>query len=208
MPNMYIDIITSDLQIQDMMNIAIKEEIDKRLNQQLFDTIITKIKKQIYDFLLSSDESRSLVSGLLAVHFGLPKGYGDAAVNEIATKIGESINWKVSGNDITFSIGNSDFLDLLSLPSATITTEKGTALPWLDWLLIQGDKVIISKFSIKVASGYGRSGGAIMIENSGGFWKVPTEYAGVVNDNWITKTINNQAKAISDIIEQEIARKF
>jgi hypothetical protein len=88
---------------------------------------------------------------------------------------------------ITIEAIRADYADVLALPDSTlITPEHGYVLPWLQWLLLEGNKTIIEHFKVQFGS-WGRTGGAIM--RKGGSWHVPPEHAGTINDNFITRAI-------------------
>lgn len=93
----------------------------------------------------------------------------------------------------------SDYSDIIHLPDSIVVTEKGVELEWLRWLLMEGRKVIISGWDVEFGP-FGRTGGAHMI--MGGNWKVPSEYAGRPNDNFIINAIRDLQEPLKEQIEQ------
>jgi hypothetical protein len=95
----------------------------------------------------------------------------------------------------------SDFNDLISMGESVVVTEKGTDLNWLSWLLIDGDAIIISDYMF-VAGPFdtSRTGMGIM-RQSGGAWRVPPEFAGQINNNWITRAIDAAASEIDNTLQ-------
>lgn len=146
-----------------------------------------------------------LVNGPLNLDFGFVKGTEKSRIEEILTQIGKSVrvdykDIRMSGSGFTISNGftvkilKDDFLDILGLPAATVLNLSSNPrspleLPWLDWLLLRGDSIIISDHIIQFKEGVGRSGGAVMISNKGGAWTVPAGSSGTRDDNWLTKEV-------------------
>jgi len=91
-----------------------------------------------------------------------------------------------------------DFINLLSLQSGHVLTEKGTDLHWLDWLLIKGDTTIITGYTY-IPGPLGRSGGGEM--NIGGLWRVPPEFSGTITNNFITRSFKGTEKETAEILK-------
>ena len=120
-----------------------------------------------------------------------------AAIRDALTK---GLNISVSADKgllrIRLEVGQKDFSDILGLPAAyqewtdaTGTTEKGPPLPWLEWLLLEGDQPIITNSYFSKSQGTGRTGlPGTMAENRGGKkgWRVPPAYSGIASANFIT----------------------
>jgi hypothetical protein len=179
--------------------------------------IRNKIDVATVTFLKNSQTYTSLISGELAAHFGLPSFNRQTMVDNILRKIGQNIEIefipvKVRAGNFTgganIQVLVKDFSDILSMIEATIITEKGQILPWLEWVLTKGDKIIISEHDIRLVSGKGRSGQAIMVKNSASAWRVPTAYSGVVGDNWLTRFFDLYQDAyltiITNILQTEL----
>ena len=162
----------------------------------------------------------SLMGGELLGELGVPGVASrlDAILNTIKESCEvESTPLMQAGNIITgglvVKMVRSEFLDILALPEATYTTAQGTDIPWLNWLLLQGDKIIVMGFDIK--SGLrgqerhkSRTKLAIMIPGRG--WKVPSEFSGVIEDNFITRAFNaSEVEALLfEIIKEEITSRL
>jgi len=147
-----------------------------------------------------------LVNGPLNLDFGFNKGEEASRINAILTQIGKSILVEYKdmrrsgvgiskGSGFTVKILRTDFLDILNLSEATVINISSNprapkVLPWLDWLLLKGDAIIISDHIIKFEeSPDSRSGGSVMISNKGGVWAVPTGSIGTRGNNWLTKEV-------------------
>lgn len=174
--------------------------ISQNMKQNISNIVVNYIKAQ--------PEYESLISGKLKAEFGLPDA--SSRLSSILSQIesGAMVQTKpisISGGKLRGSIKlqmiQKDFGDLLSIGDATFTTEKGSSLEWLRWLLIEGDNIIISEYYF-IAGPYSnsRTGMGIMHGFEGGSWRVPPEYAGNINNNWITRAID----AASSDIQREL----
>jgi hypothetical protein len=202
-----IDILESDEQISKEINKAILQELKSRLpvvfkksQNYILNTVIEAIKNQ--------PEYISLLSGSLKYEFGLPDA--SSRINAILETIERSLyveyeQPKITGSNIVggFLIGiiNAGFSDILSLKEATLITEKGTPLEWLKWLLLEGDKTIIIGYDFNIGNyKNSRTGGGIMSPSFQGAWRVPPEFAGTIENNWIIRAV----ESIQDQIESQL----
>ena len=184
------------------------EEIYKKINdiiaQRLkttlplaFENSTTFLQKIIIENLKKQPEYESLLNGSLKHQFGIPDP--DNRLEEILSQIINSLTTTykkptVQGSRIqggfTINMVKGDFSDLLDLSSAKISTEKGTELEWLRWLLLEGDSSIVIGYDF--ISGFGshsRTGDGIMRGNHSGIWRVPPEFSGSLTNNWIIRGI-------------------
>ena len=186
-----------------------------QINQYL-DGIYDKLKTMIPPILISNiqaqSEYTSIMSGSLKGEFGIPDP--QQRLSEILSTISNGsivtkkptsvINGKISGG-IKLQMIKSDFSDLISLGAASVTTEKGTKLNWLQWLLLEGDTVIISDYAfVPGPSPASRTGLGVMKQFNGAFWRVPPEFAGSIKNNWITRAIDSASSDINSTIQQII----
>lgn len=209
------------LENNDIISKKILQAIADEFND-LISTNIHKIRNKIgiatVNFLKKTDTYESLINGKLAAHFGLPIHSRQNMVDSILQKIGDNIQVehktvKVFGkrfvNGLEIRVLVADFSDILSMIEANVTTEKGQVLPWLSWLILEGDKIIVSEHEIRLTGGVGRSGMAVMFKNNAAIWRVPPEYAGTYSDNWLTRAILVDAydfylKEIENILREEL----
>jgi len=175
--------------------------------------VFRNIKLAVGDILSTSPELRSLSGGDLAVDFGIPVGAD--VVSPIISAVVESIEvtflpirTSSAGafrGGITISIQPVDFRNILSLiPIAAIITEKGDSLPWLAWLLLGGDAIIVADFGVEYGAGVGRSGGGHMVSEERPF-KVDSRYSGTINDNFITRALNRHAQRLEKVIQYSLS---
>lgn len=181
--------------------------------QKYFDKVYREMRNNIPQILISHIKSQpeysSLIGGKLMGEFGLP----DAAsrLSNILSTIesGAIIQTKpisISGSQIKGSIKlqmvQKDFSDLLSLGDASFTTEKGSNLQWLSWLLKEGDSIIIADYTFALGSfASSRTGMGIMRQFGGSSWRVPPEFAGTITNNWITRAIDSASSDIEKELE-------
>lgn len=129
------------------------------------------------------------------------------SIHIIPRKISISNN-QVQGGFIVCGIAD-DFGGVLNMEEARQVTEKGTDLLWLQWLLIYGDATIIADYDVAMGDKYvahSRTGGMVMVKNSGRKrWGIPSQYAGTINNNFLTRTINLIDNDIVDIIQKELS---
>lgn len=207
------------------MNISLKiletqEQITKEILRNLLpqvtdymDNSINIIKKELPEIIklsiLKSPEYDSILSGSLKYEFGIIDSSSKLnGLIEIWTKnIVTTYNKpSISGSQIKskFSIQmiKADYSDVLGTDYATmVDTERGYSLPWLKWLLLDGNQIIIDNSSIVFGSNnFSRTGYAIMAP--GGSWRVPSFFSGTVDDNWITRSIVGASSEINDLLNK------
>lgn len=206
---------SSDKEIQNAILSSIREVV-----QTIFDASIPPIRKSIstkvYNALTSEPEYQSLVSGKLQYEFGIPSSA--QKVNHIIhiwsdNIIVQTIPIKITGSSIVggFSLNmiKDNYDDVLYNDAAIVVDNKtGSVLPWLEWLLLYGGKIIVSNYEVKVGPNpYSRTGLAIM-KPSKRDWRVPAEFAGTKDNNWVTRALNRLDEDIPNIIKQEIEKNI
>ena len=112
------------------------------------------------------------------------------------------------GNGLTgglnIQIIDQSWEDVIHLPAASVITEKGATLPWLEWLLKFGNKIIVQKYDVKIVPGQGRSGFAVMVEGAGKRWSVPSEHSGTIGNNFVTRALEDIDKDIISVMQIHI----
>lgn len=204
-----LEIIEKDNIIASELLKALVPEIDSYLKQKL-NRIKSELPSFIISIITSTDTYASLIGGQLQYEFGIP----DASVklNEIFNIWASNIvvNYKApkisSGRisaSFSVSIIRSDFSDVLSSDAAlVIDTLRGYSLPWLEWLLLEGNKTIIKNQQVVFRpSKFSRTGIAIMQESNKS-WKVPAQFAGTITNNWITRAIDDNEASIDNFLEK------
>ena len=171
--------------------------------------MLSPIRRVVSSAIESSPVISSLNVGVLRADFGIPKGKDvtSAIVASVANSTVISMKrFSFSGKKISgglfIYVQPSNFANLLSLSVGEVITEKGTRLPWLDWLLNLGDQVIIADFGVEYANA-GRSGEGHMTSQARPF-KVNTSFSGTTGNNFITRALDSHVGEIAKIIERSI----
>ena len=162
------------------------------------------IKTKLHD----SPEVRSLAGGKLRHHFGPVDGA--ARVSSIINIWADSIEVTYVSKmgtlgGITINMRRNNYSDVVSLPEAIFVTEKGVKLEWLRWLLLEGDKRIVSNYFFKKSS-RGRAGGGIMAQRQNASWGVPSQFAGTENNNFATRALEGINDEIDVLVRREIVK--
>lgn len=209
--NIDIDIIESTDQITNKILRALLPDVNTYF-QKVFDKCKNNISSIISQAIAASPEYQSIQSGKLQYEFGLPDS--GSRLSEILAVIQQNITVEYNKPQISKNIiiGSfdlnmipSDYSNLLSLSSAVLTTEKGSQLEWLKWLLLFGDKTIIKEYVVKIGSNpRSRTGNAIMVGQTSGRWSVPVEFAGTKNNNWITRAIDSVNNDVVELLNNSL----
>jgi hypothetical protein len=180
--------------------------------QQSLQQVLPKIVKEA---LILEPEYASLLSGQLRSELGIPDA--DSKIDQIfnawsnnVVVQSRAITMKGSGLSGGFSINviKSDFSDVLSLPaSVVVDSVSGSIIPWLQWLLLEGNQILIRDYKLKMGSNpRSRTGNAIMVSSTKDNWRVPPQFAGTINNNWVTRAIDRLDDNILSYIEKELER--
>jgi hypothetical protein len=204
---LFINILETDNQIQRKILEAIALETNKRISKNRT-YVLNKLKSHVRSWLEMQPEISDLrQDGVgLNAELGIEAGRGkfiastvvDAAVRSIETKV-TKVNRNLKGGFV-FNFQPKNLINLLSLPEASIVTEKGTSLDWLKWLLTMGDTPIIFGYDFVPTPGQGRSGGGTMI--GGSMWRVQPEYSGTISDNFITRSLLGKEKILEETLKR------
>lgn len=170
------------------------------------------LKKILKDQIRQSPAFNALFNGELKYHFGFNAGDEYEIAGEIFYELINEVHVGYKGFTFPFSIYayvfDATFERLLSMDAA-YTMNEGQKLPWLEWMLKMGDRIIISEHSILFGEfQQSRSGGAIMIKNYSGGWRVPPKYAGTPEDNWITRVIDASVEEIKKVFSDLVNKKL
>lgn len=199
-------IVESKGQLERKIKKALAEETNARIKKNL-PKITKKIKSLIPIWIRQQPEVYSILSdgvfGSLNAQFGFLPGTSEPAIDAIINAISSTVQveFKQDKNSlkggVIFYIQSDDFYNLLSLPEAVIPTLSGS-LPWLYWLLIEGNKTIVSGYTYEPDTS-GRSGGGTM--KLGQSWRVPSQFAGNQTNNFITRALNDRDKELTEILK-------
>lgn len=207
-----IDLIDSDSKIRKM----IIDEMIKYLNSKAkiaIPNIVLELSVLIENELRKTpvyiDTQIGTLNALLGFRKGRERKIMDGIIGIIAqeVKVGfipfkNNQNINIDGGYQVYMI-DSEFKKALS-SSLAVTMNKGEALPWLNWLLKEGDKIIIAGYkAVVMPTTHGRSKEALMVK--GGilpFWSVPSQFSGVENLNWITRAFKGNSSDADSVLNE------
>lgn len=198
-------------------NKTIQQSILKALLPEItsfMDQIIDKIQKElpiiIKEAITNTPEYDSILNGKLKYELGLPDsstkltGLLDIWSNNLI------FNYKkprISNGKVisSFSVSalRTDFSDVLYTDYASMYDAlRGYSLPWLEWLVLEGNATIIENHEVIFGpSPYSRTGNAIMKQSSRS-WAIPSEFTGDISNNWITRAIDNIQPNIENLLNR------
>tara|TARA_R110002020_G_scaffold33193_1_gene101375 strand:+ start:2816 stop:3463 length:648 start_codon:yes stop_codon:yes gene_type:complete len=170
-----------------------------------------KIRAATRQLLVESPEYVSLLGGKLQAELGVPESLQriSAVIDQWISNISVTV---VAGKSplLTVEIGviQSDYQDVLSLPAATYSYTSSRSgpvdIPWLEWLLLEGDKRIVRKYSFAPIQRGSRTGLGIMIKDRVSGWQVPAEYSGTASNNFAIRALESLDKKIDEIVDHVI----
>jgi hypothetical protein len=193
-------------------NSEIQSKIVSYLKKAL-SSIKNNIPPIISKAITNRPEYMSLTTGDLRLELGIP---------DANSKVLELINFwtqniiidlkspAISGDKIkgSFSISliKSDFSDILGSDASVVYDSlRGYSLPWLEWLLLDGRKVLVRRQQVVISANKRSRTGMALMRESGQNWSVPAQFAGTINDNWITRAIDDCADEIINLIEGSLS---
>ncbi len=204
---------------------------------------LPKVREYVATSLLTSRHHISLMTGTLREQFGIvsPGPLLAAIATALQASVSATVIRPVGDNlgGVEFGAFRADFADAMNSGAATYRTSGsrrfpgGVNLPWLQWLLFDGDRVVIPDYDILVAgaappTGYAkrkvsrfsasRTGKAVMVKRdytgrsrhhasqgrTGSGWRVPPEYAGTASRNWLTEAADTAGPFVYDMLEKEL----
>lgn len=209
-----LNLIESDSEIQ---NLILKDLI-KLVNaafQKATKNISNKLKSMVRDAIESEPEYRALKSQSLRYELGIDDvSKIDNIVNIWSNNIVvESRKVKISGSSlsggISFKMIQSDYRDVLDSSAASITDRKtGSVVPWLYWLLLGGGGILVKDYEVQFGpSERSRTGNAIMVSSQKN-WRMPTDYVGVADNNWVYRAISKLDKQIEQMLQQQLEQSI
>ena len=188
---------------------AITEYLNRKLRKN-YVRVVNSLRQKIPFWIRQQPEIQSLllegVPEELNALFGLLPGDAARVVEDIIGAIKDSTTINISKIDrkytggIEFGFQSLNFANLLGLRSGFVQTEKGATIHWLDWLLTRGDSIIVVDYSYEPKLGLGRSGGGIMVKS--GAFRVPPEYSGTIDSNFITRALSGREAEIAPILQR------
>jgi hypothetical protein len=201
--------------IKQQLQQIIMEEINKRL-LPLSKRLVNSIRTDIITSIRESSVYQDGVGGLLRGDLGITEAQGrfEAIIKVIADSVHATFDIGNSSKNATVTVYAinatwSDILALGGIADYVSVNSKGieTTIPWLDWLLTYGRRILAPEYAVMYTSGrgarYSRTGIAIIRRNKQGVgWRMPDQYAGTPQNNFITRAIDdNVILFIKDMIK-------
>lgn len=202
---------------------AIAQKIQPRLEQSipgLTESIRRYIDQQIrksktYKSLLSQGEGKKSLRGQLGIINASPHLDNLITIlnNTIEVQVIKPVasNNKLRGGYRIVAIPG-DFSDVLNSTVGQYTTVKGALIEWLTWLLKEGKQVVISNYEAVFDVGSASRGrtheGFLMQQLPGSGFVVPSQHAGTVSNNFVTRAINAAEQQLKNDIIKAIKRSL
>lgn len=211
----------------DNLKKKISLSIMRELNNRFFnETTKSKIKLLIGEVIENTIKSSTtyqqlkLESGRLRAHLGLEN---QDIIDEIIKIWKENIGIAFNPGSGFLRIGEmltrkiiivaikADFSDVLNITGATYETDKGELIPWLEWLLKKGDTLLVPKFTV-VRGNFdyppSRTHHGIMVKTNSEGWRVPTEFSGTIDENFITRAIDGAEQEFLNVLNRILLEGF
>ena len=190
---MTLDLVTPPAAIEKKILTAIKNHLLKKL-VGIEGKISKNLNPLIVSALSSSPETESILSGELRTELGITDPASQLSSIFDAIADATTVSFKppsIRGRGVSMILTVSAVpFDLKSITAGlgTYTTEKGVEIPWFDWLTTLGDAVIVREHeSVTGFPELSRTGDKIMTAGKG--WRVPPQFAGRAEDNFVTRAI-------------------
>ena len=209
-----IEITTSPSEFKKMVMQAIADHINSIAIKIAADVTET-IKPLVYDAVHDCHEMQALRSSDLRAAMGLNPSQARDVSKQIAESVSSSLiveSGKVTPKNLSTMISiyvqPAGLDNVLSVGGSTVdytsTEGKQVTIPWLDWLLTEGDRILVSGFALELGQGLGRSWGGRMVEAPTGSWRIEPQYAGTLTDNFVTRALAE--KKLESAISKEIMK--
>ena len=208
--NISFKILETNKQIQDSMLKALLPQTVSFMNK-IENTLQKELPDLVRNAIANSAEYNSILGGDLRYQFGLEdsstklSGLINIWTNNINIEyVKPSISNGQIKSKLSASMIKADYSDVLGTEYAKMTdSQRGYTLPWLQWLLLDGNQILIEQHIIVLGpNNKSRTGFAIMKPSNTGFWRVPPTFAGTYQDNWLTRAINDAAPQINNLLNK------
>ena len=189
---------------------SIRDYLDPKIKQAA-SKAAAELPKLVSEGLRQEPEYLSLLSGQLKAELGLASSSDvEAVIEAISSSIElktQSLSANRSGIKGGFTINMiraKDAGGVIGLDIAKVN-DKGYSLPWLQWLLFEGNEILIKNYIVEFGPNpNSRSGLAVMKPSSSSSWRVPPEFIGSEENNWITRAISRIENNIYDLIVKAV----
>jgi len=202
-------IVDSPKEIRDNILKAMLPEVTSLMNKGM-----TKLKSNLPNIIkqaiINTPEYESLSGGKLKYEFGIANVDSKLAslINVWSTNIqyaykAPSITAGRIRSSFSASMIKADFSDVLYADfAAVVDTLRGYTLPWLEWLLLEGNKTIVRNYQVILGPNRASRTGYALMKPANRSWKVPSEFSGTLNNNWITRAIDSAESNIQKLLDE------
>jgi hypothetical protein len=177
--------------------------------------IALKLKAMIRKAIQLTPEYQSINGGRLQAELGLadPKKLDqiiDLWVDSVKVEV-KRVRFgrnKITGGFRITAI-EQDWSDALANPASKQQIKDGE-LPWLEWMLIRGDQVIVRDYDVSFnpkAARRGRTGRGLMVKGKGRRWRVPPQFSGTPRRNFVTRALDSIQRQVETMITKEVLRQ-
>ena len=178
----------------------------RKKSQTISQRIQEPLRQIVRESIISTPEYRSLHGGKLQGELGVtsPSTRVEAIINTWASHI--FVEAKVAQNPLlSINIGfiEAGYGDVLSLPEASYDYTGGV-IPWLQWLLLEGDKRIVRSYEFSPIKRNSRTGLGIMTPTQRRGWQVPSEFSGTETNNFATRAFDGVDTKIEKLVKSVI----
>lgn len=180
--------------------------------QKVAPAIEAKAREILRAEIENREAVRSLKRGKLRAEFGIEDVSDvDAIVDVWVRSLSVKVVVKGQKAALVMTAVDDLYLDVIGLSEASQDIGDGDRLDWLRFLLLVGDQPIV--FGAYPADGnrverlYSRSGtGTIMKKNKSREWGVPSEFAGTINNNFMTRLCDQLEERMAALMMEELSR--
>ena len=173
--------------------------------------ISSDLKILIKEALKEEPEYQSLVGGKLRAEFGIPDASNvDLVVEalgntlEVTQKPLNAAASGITGGFTIYMMRSSDMGGIIYTDIASIIDSKGYSIPWLEWLLLKNNQILVKNYEVQYTNNpRSRSGMALMYPSNSN-WRVPPEFAGSITNNWTTRAVDRIESKVYDTIKKHI----
>lgn len=212
--NISLELLESNNEIADLIYRELLKMIQPVL-KTCVSKILPQIKQALSKALREEPEYASLVNGSLRLEFGIPS---TTSVDDIVEKLANTATASItpisikgnglSGGFILTALEKQTMGGLIGDDSAIVITEKGDVLPWLRWLLYEGNKPIVKNYKVQIGPNpNSRTGMAIMVDSATN-WRVPPAFAGTTNSNWVTRAVDRISDQIPSLLQKSFEQSL
>jgi hypothetical protein len=179
--------------------------------------IVLRLRQFCKEMIEGTSEYGSLLNGELLGELGIPdvKGRLEQILETVARSVQvQVIPIRANGTQLNGGMRiymlQSDFADVLRLPAAEYFSHEHL-IPWLGWLLLEGDRIIIADYEIfrdlnAAQKARSRTGQALMRPGRG--WRVPPDYSGVADDNFLTRAFDEDVTLVRAQVANIVSQEF